>query len=50
VEDQWLQLGAVRHRHHLAEHDQVIAGTVRMPPPAFERRRSAGQERAAGYA
>jgi len=50
VEDQWLQLGAVHHRYHLAEHDQVITGTVRMLPPGFECRRSAGQQRAAGDA
>jgi hypothetical protein len=31
VEDQRLQLGTVYQRHDLAQHDQVIAGAVRLP-------------------
>jgi hypothetical protein len=50
VEDQGLQLGAVHERDDLAQHDQVIAGSVRLPQPALERRRRADQDRAAGDA
>jgi hypothetical protein len=50
VEDQWLQLGAVHQRDDFAQHDQVIAGAVRMPRPAFERCRCTRHERAAGAA
>src|SRR5260370_2608784 len=50
VEDQWLQLGTVYQRDDLTQHDQVIAGAVRLPQPTVERRRRVDQNRAAGYA
>jgi hypothetical protein len=31
MEDQWLQLGTVSQRDDLTEHDQVIAGAMRLP-------------------
>jgi hypothetical protein len=37
-------------RDNLTQHDQVIAGGVRSPQPAVERRRGVDQDRAAGYA
>src|SRR6202011_895700 len=50
VEDQWFQLGTVYQRDDLTQHDQVIAGAVRLPQPTVERRRRVDQDRAAGYA
>jgi len=50
VEDQWLQLGTVYQRDNLAQHDQVIAGAVRLPQPAVERRRGIDEDRAPGHA
>jgi hypothetical protein len=50
VEDQRLQLGAVHQRDDLTQHDHVIAGAVRLPQPAVERRRRFDQDRGARYA
>jgi len=50
VEDQRLQLGTVRERDYFTEDDQVIAGAMRLPHAALERRRRVDQDRAAGYA
>ena len=50
LKDERLQLGMVYERDDLAEHDQVIAGQVRLLQCALERRGGADEDRAAGEA